>query len=180
VERVVSRDGIVNDHIHYMNDHLRRWINARDPDKPKKLRKFICVTDPRDLSFIYFYDPERKKYIDISYRDLTRPAISKWELEATLRKLKEDPDRQPNEDLIFEGISLRRKTEADAAAATSTARRRRKSGQSTTGSRRTSERRKGWAESGETLRKPSKETKRGTKAGDDDDESFNQFEIDES
>ncbi len=180
VERVVSREGIVIDHIHYMNDHLRRWINARDPDKPENLRKFICVTDPRDLSFIYFYDPERKKYIDIPYRDLTRPAISKWELEATLRKLKDDPDRQPNEDLIFEGISLRRKTEADATVATSTARRRRKAGRSTTGSRRTTERRKGWAESGETLRKPPKESKQGKKEEDDDDESFTEFAIDET
>lgn len=177
-ERVVNREGIVIDHIHYMNDGLRRWINARDPKKPAKLRKFICVTDPRDLSYIYFYDPERKQYIDIPYRDLTRPAISKWELEAALRKLKEDPDRQPNEDLIFEGIALRRKTEADAAEATSTARRRRKAGRSTTGSRRTSERRKGWAKSGETLR-PAKGVKGGTRQ-DDDDESFTEFEIDES
>lgn len=178
VTRVVNREGIVNDHIHYMNDGLRRWINARDPKNPEKLRKFICVTDPRDLSYIYFYDPERKKYIDIPYRDLTRPAISKWELDAALRKLKEDPDRQPNEDLIFEGIALRRKTEADAAEATSTARRRRKAGRSTTGSRRASERRKGWAKSGETLR-PAKGDKGGTRQ-DDDDESFTEFEIDES
>ena len=95
-----------------MSDSLRRWINARDPKDPEKLRKFICVIDPRDLSYIYFYDPERKKYIDIPYRDLTRPAISKWELEAALRKLKEDPDRQPNEDLIFEGVELRRGVDA--------------------------------------------------------------------
>ncbi|MDO9071638.1 MAG: DDE-type integrase/transposase/recombinase [Rubrivivax sp.] len=179
VTRVVSREGIVIDHIHYMNDRLRRWVNARDPEKPERLRKFICVTDPRDLSFIYFYDPELKKYIDVPYRDQTRPAISRWELEAATRKLKEDPDRQPNEDLVFQGIELLRKTEADAAAATTTARRRRKAVRTTTGSRRASERRKGWAESGETLRKPPKEGKRGTKQ-DDSDDSFTEFEIDES
>lgn len=184
VERVVNREGILNDHIHYMNDSLRRWINALDPEKPEKARKFICVTDPRDLSFIYFYDPEKKTYIPIPYRDLTRPKISKWELDAALRKVKEDPNRQPDEDLLFKGIELLRKTEENAAAATKTARRRRRGGRSTTASRRTAERRKGWAESGELLRTTSTEGIKGRQhdADDDDDEddSFTEFEIDES
>lgn len=179
VERVVNREGILNEHIHYMSDELRRWINARDPKQPKNSRKFICVSDPRDLSFIYFYDPELKKYLNIPYRDKTRPQISKWELDAALRKLKDDPDRQPDEDLLFKGIELLRSTEADAAAATTHARRRSKASGSTTGSRRTSERRKAWSESGNTLRGHSDEGTSRTKH-DDDDDSFTEFEIDET
>jgi putative transposase len=57
---------------------LRRWINAPDPDDPRLKRNFVFKRDLRDISQLYFYDPEVKQYSVVPYRDTSRPAISIW------------------------------------------------------------------------------------------------------
>lgn len=81
-EGTVQPYGIKIDHITYSADVLRRWVGAKDPKSPKKKRKFICRRDPRDISYIYFYDPDAKTHFKVPYRDMSHPAISLWELRA--------------------------------------------------------------------------------------------------
>lgn len=97
-ERTIQEYGAVIDHITYYHDVLRRYIHSKT-DNIK--RKFIFRRDPRDISVVYFYDPELKEYFDIPYRDTSLPAISIWEFKDVLRTLKKN--KVPiNEKSIFE------------------------------------------------------------------------------
>nr|WP_315481919.1 Mu transposase C-terminal domain-containing protein [uncultured Undibacterium sp.] len=111
VERTIQEYGVVIDNIHYYADVLRPWIHARDPRNAKLKRKFIFARDPRDIGEVYFFDPETKTYYSIPYRDITRPRISIWELNAILKRIAEHPELQSDEDTIFEGLAEMKRIE---------------------------------------------------------------------
>ena len=122
--RTVQHYGIIWDHVEYQHDVLRRWINAPDPDNPKLKRKFLCRRDPRDISVIWFYDPEVQQYYAIPYRNTSHPAISIWELrEAEKRVVDERSQSSVDENLIFEAYDKMRRIEEDAKKLTKTTRR---------------------------------------------------------
>lgn len=100
VQRTVQAYGVQVDGLQYYHDVLRPWINAVDAKTGKK-REFIFRRDPRDVSFIYFYDPELGSYKDIPYRDTSGPAMSVWELRAVRNKLKEQGVANIDENGIF-------------------------------------------------------------------------------
>jgi putative transposase len=89
LERTVQPYGILIDQIAYYSDVLRRWVNASEPEDPGRKRRFTVRRDPRDISGIYFWDPEAEEYFRIPYRDNTRPAISVWELKEIRRQLQQ-------------------------------------------------------------------------------------------
>lgn len=101
-ERSVQKYGIRVFGILYYHDLLRKWI--RQPDKTRKeSKKFIVKYDPRDLSSIFFYDPDMKAYITVPYRNLSRPTISLWELNEIKKKLGDaGSSKEINEEDIFE------------------------------------------------------------------------------
>lgn len=122
--RTVQQYGIVWDHIEYQHDVLRRWINAPDPDNPKLKRKFLCRRDPRDISIIWFYDPEVHQYYAVPYRNTAHPTISVWELRQAEKRLAEErPDYPVDENLIFEAYDKMQRIEEDAKKLTRKARR---------------------------------------------------------
>jgi putative transposase len=123
LERTIQPRGVVVDEIHYFSDVLRRFINAADPDNPRYKRKFIFKRDPRDISVLYFYDPDVKRYYSIPYRDMSRPALSIWELRETTRRLKEEGRRDIDENLIFAAYARMRAAEEQAVRETKRARR---------------------------------------------------------
>lgn len=124
--RTVQHYGIVWDHIEYQHDVLRRWINAPDPNNPKLKQKFLCRRDPRDISTIWFYDPEVQQYYAIPYRNTSHPAISIWELrEAERQALEERPDVPVDDNLIFGAYDKMRRIEDDAKVLTKKVRRNR-------------------------------------------------------
>ena len=117
--RKVTEAGIVIDKIRYMDAALRKWINAKDPDDPKKARDFIIRYDPRDLSFVYFWDPDENCYKEIRYRDLSRPAVTLWEVRAAkefLADKRNTPKGKQDEAMIFSGVKMRRNVIEEAAA----------------------------------------------------------------
>jgi len=124
-ERTVQPHGIVLDEIQYYDDVLKPWIHSTNPRETtgKRKRKFIVRRDPRDISRLYFYDPELKQYFEIPYRNTTHPPISVWELREVRRKLKEEGRQSVNEDLIFDAYNRLRVLEAAAVHATKKARR---------------------------------------------------------
>ena len=117
-ERTVQDYGILLDEIHYYDDVLRIWINATLPGKAKLKRRFVIKRDPRDISAIWFYDPELKSYFPIPYRDTSHPPMSIWELRKIRKQLKEDGRRDINERLIFDAYERMRKIETEAKATT--------------------------------------------------------------
>jgi len=123
LERTIQPRGVVVDEIHYFSDVLRRFINAADPDDPRHKRKFIFKRDPRDISVLYFYDPDVKRYYPIPYRDTSRPALSVWELREATKRLKEEGRRDIDENLIFAAYARMRAAEEQAVRETKRARR---------------------------------------------------------
>ncbi len=130
-ERTVQSYGIIIDQIEYFHDVLRVWVNAKDGRNPKLKRKFICRRDPRNISVIWFFDPQIKTYFPIPYRNTSFPAISLWELRKAQKELKTSGIHNINEEMIFNAIEKMREIELNSVTTTKSARKsqqRRKSG----------------------------------------------------
>jgi len=112
--RSVQNYGIQLDCINYYHEVLNRWINSKDPDDDRRKRKFIIRRDPRDISKVFFFDPDAKSYYVIPYRNTSLPPISIWELRETRRKLLEEGAKHVDEDLIFSAL-LRMKARVNDA-----------------------------------------------------------------
>lgn len=123
IERTIQQYGVVIDEIHYYSDVLRRWINTLDPQNARLKRKFVFKQDPRDISQLYFYDPEVKQYSVVPYRDTSRPAMSIWEMREARKRLEEEGRKEINEDLIFESYARMRAQEEQAVRETKRVRR---------------------------------------------------------
>lgn len=123
VERTVQPYGIVIDDIFYYHEVLNPWINARDPGRAKNKRKFIVRRDPRDISAVYFYDPEALQYYEIPYRNTAHPPISVWELRAAQQRVKEEGSAHVDDEAIFEAVGRMRERVEAAVTKTKAARR---------------------------------------------------------
>ncbi|WP_026287830.1 Mu transposase C-terminal domain-containing protein [Thioalkalivibrio sp. ALJ24] len=122
-ERTVQRHGVVLDHVAYYADVLRPWVHATDPNGSGKKRKFLIRRDPRDISVVYFFDPQHERYFDLPYRNTSHPKISLWELREAQRRLRQEGRDAQDEDAIFEAHERLRKIEDEASRQTARARR---------------------------------------------------------
>lgn len=122
-ERTVQSHGIMIDAIAYDDDVLKPWMHSLDPSETSGKRKFIVRRDPRDISRIYFYDPDLKQYFAIPYRNTAHPPMSVWELREVRRKLKDEGRKSVNEDVIFDAYNRLRVLEAEAVHETKKMRR---------------------------------------------------------
>jgi putative transposase len=122
-ERTIQEYGVVIDHIFFWDDALRPWIHARDPEDSKRPRKFAFRIIPRDLREIYFRDPASNTYIAIPYRDRTRPPVSRWEIMAAEKRLREAGYARVDEVLIFQAVEEMRRLEQESEHKTKKARR---------------------------------------------------------
>lgn len=88
IERTIQEYGIIIDHIYYYDDVLRKYIHSKETSSTNsKKRKFLFRRDPRDISIVYFYDPEINDYFEIPYRDTSKPSMSIWEYKEAVRNL---------------------------------------------------------------------------------------------
>jgi putative transposase len=111
IERTIQEYGVIIDHVTYYHDVMRKYIHSKEKNGLK--RKFLFRRDPRDISIIFFYDPEANEYFDIPYRDTSLPAISIWEYNEVVREL----NRQKvnlNEKAIFDTYKMMDELEASA------------------------------------------------------------------
>lgn len=123
MERTIQRQGVEYDKILYFHDILRHWVGKKD--EHGKARKYTFKRNPRNISRIYFFDPDRKEYFAIPYRDLTRPPISLWDLKASKKRCKEKGINDPNEQQIFDAYADLRAMREESFAKTKQARRER-------------------------------------------------------
>jgi putative transposase len=86
-------------------------------------RQFLIRVDPRDLSRIWVLDPERNVYIEVPFRTLSHPPITKWEHRAALNRLRELGKTQVDEAAIFGAITQMRTITDIATKETRAARR---------------------------------------------------------
>ncbi|MGH8110149.1 MAG: Mu transposase C-terminal domain-containing protein [Arenimonas sp.] len=120
--RTVQQYGVQIDNINYYSPVLDQYINAMDPRNPKAKRKFTFRRDPKDISKIYFHDPADGRYVEVPYRNIGWPAISAWELNDAISKLKAEGRVDVDEDLIFGAITRLRRNVAESVAKTKAAR----------------------------------------------------------
>lgn len=97
----VQRNGVTWDNITYYDPVLDPWILANNPDNTNKRRKFILKRDPRDISQIWFLDPDKDRYFGLPYRRIEHPCITLWELNEVRSQLKARGIAEVDEDLIF-------------------------------------------------------------------------------
>jgi len=117
-DRTIQTYGTQIDGIEYYADVLRVWVAAPDPKRKRAKRKFIFRRDPRDLSYVLFWDPNATRYFRIPYRDLKRPRMSLWELRAVNRFLAKEGKKNVDEDTIFEAFDRMREIEKSATKET--------------------------------------------------------------
>lgn len=104
-KRTIQRYGISLDSLNYYSEILRKWIACPDPDNPKLKRKFSFRRDPRDISYIWFYEPDLKQYFKIPTAKKEIPSISIWEYEAVQKSMRELTTKDlSNQDHIYQAI----------------------------------------------------------------------------
>jgi putative transposase len=103
--RVVRRDGITLHLIRYWSDVLTTSMG--------KSQKVGVRYDPRDLSRVYLQMPDGD-YLDLSYRDLSRPPISLREQQLALKHLRKVKHVDVNEEAIFQAAKSMRESEDEA------------------------------------------------------------------
>lgn len=121
--RTVQTFGVTIDGMTYYADVLRQWINAEDPDIVGKKREFIFRRDPRDISTVWFFDPELKQYFKVPFADQSLPAISIWEYQQAREMLKREGAKSVNEHQILHAITELRSRVEDSKEQTKKARR---------------------------------------------------------
>lgn len=100
-ERSVQRYGIEIDGIAYYHPALAKWIKQKNPNSLDHKGKFTVKRDPRDISKVYFLDPELNDYIEIPCRNRSAPCITVWELKEIQKRLREKGKSTVNEEDIF-------------------------------------------------------------------------------
>lgn len=123
VERTVQPYGVRIDGIHYKDDVLGQYVHARDPEHPNRKRKFRFRRDPRDISIVYFYDPDRQMHFPVRYRNLSLPPISLWELREATRFAREMGEAEIDERAIFAARNRLHEIQAASKQKTKKARR---------------------------------------------------------
>lgn len=101
VERTIQSNGVEIDYIHYYGPELKKWIGVREPGTNRS-RKFLFARDPRDISRIFFFDPEDGEFREIPYLDTSRGPMSLWELRIANQRLIAEGRESINERLLFE------------------------------------------------------------------------------
>ena len=120
LERTIQKYGVQINFIIYYHDILRKWIHAPESAEAhnSRKRKFIFKIDPRDISVIYFYDPEIKDYFAIPYRNTALPPMTIWEYREVLRHLHKSSSGEITESAIFEAYAKMKEIEDNASKVT--------------------------------------------------------------
>lgn len=103
-QRTIQTFGVTIEGLAYYSEVLSGWIGAEDPNDRKRKRKFTFRRDPRDISRIWFYDPEIKQYFSIPFADQTLPSISMWEHKKARALTKERGIKSADESQILDAI----------------------------------------------------------------------------
>lgn len=121
-ERTIQNDGVSLENLRYYDDCLRPWIGMVD-DETDRGRKHLFRRDPRDVSKIWFFDPDLKMYFKVPLADASMPSFSVWEhrrAKEAVADLGYDPS---DERVVLQSIRERRELVAESSKKTKKARR---------------------------------------------------------
>lgn len=120
IERTIQQYGVQADDVQYYSDVLRPYINASSRNGK---RRFVFRRDPRDISILYFWDPDLRQYAEVPYRNSSRPPISLWDLREIQKRLAKDGRAIVDEEAIFQTYERMREHQEQAVRATKAVRR---------------------------------------------------------
>lgn len=122
-ERVVSRQGVLIDGVHYRADYLTPLIGTKDPEDPKKSKLYSFAQDRRQISPIHYFDQSINDYIEVPYANPSRPQTSWWELKAARERVAANGGNADNEDEVFRSLEESKAVEEASRAKTKKVRR---------------------------------------------------------
>ncbi len=121
--RTIQPDGVTIEGLAYYADVLRPWIGAPDPDNPKSKRKFTFRRDPRDISVVWFFDPDLRQYFRVPFANQALPPMSVWEYRQARDRAREEGMKAVDERRVLEALEELRERTRESAARTKKARR---------------------------------------------------------
>lgn len=121
--RTVQQTGVEINGLRYYSDVLRGWISSTEPDDKSSKRKFTFRQDPRDISSIWFYDPDVKEYYQIPFANLSLPSMSVWEYQQARTEAKKEGMKSVDEHHVLRALTGIRKKVDESKAKTKKARR---------------------------------------------------------
>lgn len=121
-ERSIQRHGVSIDSLRYYSDVLRYWIGSREDDS-KKAKTFVFKRDPRDISYIWFYEPEVRQYFKVPTALQEIPSISLWEYQRVQKYLTEKNQKPSNQHAVYDAIHELREQVEQAGKTTKATRR---------------------------------------------------------
>lgn len=83
-ERSVQDYALMIDWIGYSHAVLRPCVGAKCPEDASRKRVFTSRCDPRDLSVVWFYDPELQAFENARFPDLDRKSVWVEDLDVAL------------------------------------------------------------------------------------------------
>ena len=98
-ERTIQKNGVNIDGLNYYDHVLRTKINQM---KNGKKKQFIFKRDPRDISYIWFYEEMTKEYFKIPIANQNIPQMTIWEYDAIRLNLKNRGLKRINQEAIIE------------------------------------------------------------------------------
>lgn len=105
IERTVQKNGVTIDGLTYFDQILRTKIRGYDIgyDSSNLNPKYIFKRDPRDISFIWFYDNVQQEYYKIGLANMEFPPMSLQELNIIKNNIEKTNSKVLNEYNILEG-----------------------------------------------------------------------------
>lgn len=104
-DRKVQQDGVHLFNVFYWHDALTPFLHDKRP--------VTVHYNPANLSKVFIRGISGE-YLEVPYRNLRRPAMSKWELKAATRALRRQGKAGVDEGMIFDMVLARRKLVEEA------------------------------------------------------------------
>lgn len=100
-QRTIQHKGVTIDGLSYYDPCLNPYINRIDK-KTNKKKTFIFRRDPRDISQLWFYNPEINRYFKVPLANRALKPMSLWEFNLIKKQVRASYGKV-NEHLLFKG-----------------------------------------------------------------------------
>jgi len=100
-KRTIQKNGVNIEGLNYYDHILRTKINQMD-ESGKNKKQFTFKRDPRNISYVWFYDEDTMQYFKINLADQSIPAMTLWEFEAAKNIIREKSNKIINNEQILE------------------------------------------------------------------------------
>lgn len=120
--RTVQTFGVTHENLTYYAEPLRPWINVKNAESGQAWQHLFRF-DPRDISTIWFFDPDLKMYFRIPFANQALPSMSLWEHRQVTQKLKAEGIKSVDEKQLLSGLNEMRQIVDESSSKSRSARR---------------------------------------------------------